>query len=208
MGPKTCCATTRPRSSPAADPPGSRQSHRPKAARIDADIVLARKRLQLAVAVPMKVDRAAMLAVPAPERVMAEDEPAPLRLHLVIIAHARPARQIAYALGIVVAADEVNASVQPLQQPRHIAKLPSEVAEMPDLVLLAHRRVPRRDQRGIHLGHRRERTLVDVERSMISKMRVAGEEKGHPLPTLLEGCRCRSGSGGLNRRRSGSKLQR
>ena len=65
-----------------------RQRDRPEAARIHADVKLARHRLELAMAVAMQVDGATMLPVPASERIMAEHQRLPFGLQLCIVAHA------------------------------------------------------------------------------------------------------------------------
>jgi len=80
---------------------------------VDADVELARHRFQPPMAVAVQVDRAAVLSVPAPERVMAQDEPPAGKLDLGIIGDARPSGRGERRIGIVVAAQQVLGAVEP-----------------------------------------------------------------------------------------------
>ncbi len=54
-----------------------------------------------------------------------------------------------------------------------------DVAEMPDDVVRPDGRVPAIDQQRVHFRHRREGTFVDIDRTMVAEMGVAGEEDRH-----------------------------
>ncbi|GLU24685.1 hypothetical protein SLE2022_405900 [Rubroshorea leprosula] len=150
-----------------------------EAARIDADVELARHRLELPMAVAVEVDRALVLPAPRSERVVAQHQRAPVHLDLGIVGHARPACRGARAVRIVVAADQMLAAVQPGEKPRHLVSPPRDIAQMPHLVVGADRVVPCLDQRRIHGGGVREGAPVDVDRAVIAEMRVGGEQHGH-----------------------------
>src|SRR4029077_8646594 len=57
-----------------------------------------------------------------------------------------------------------------------------EIAEMPNLVSLAHGGVPARDHPRVHRRHRGERARVQIEHPMVAEMRVADEKDGHRVP--------------------------
>ena len=67
-------------------------------------------------AVAVELEAAAMLAVPGPQRIVAQHQPPALDLDLGIVAHARPARQRADRRRVVVAADQLLGAVQRRQE--------------------------------------------------------------------------------------------
>lgn len=87
------------------------KSDRSEVPGIHADVMLAEHGFQLAVAVAMQVDRAAVLAIPAPERIMAEDQAMVALRHFGVVADASPALHLAGRNGIIVAPDQVLGAV-------------------------------------------------------------------------------------------------
>jgi hypothetical protein len=155
------------------------ERHRRPIPAIDAHVVLARQRLQSSMAVAVEVGRAPVLTVPGSERVMAKHEATPVELELGIIADARPAGGRGGRGLVVVAADKMLGPVEALQKPLRRVAAAREVAEVPNFVLLPHDRIPSFDEVRIHFRDRRERPLVNIDRTMIAEMGVAGEEHGH-----------------------------
>src|SRR5689334_15701110 len=58
-------------------------------ATIDADVELARQRLETSMAVTMEIDRATMRAVPGSKRIVAQNKPGAAERELGVILHAR-----------------------------------------------------------------------------------------------------------------------
>src|SRR5437763_16534956 len=84
------------------------QGDRPEIAHIGADIELPRQGFQPAVAVAVQIDAAAIHALPAAERVMAEHEIDAVEFQFGVIRNATPALRL--RLRIVVAEDQVLSS--------------------------------------------------------------------------------------------------
>ncbi len=78
-------------------PPGQqlRQRHRPEVAGVDADVELPRQRLQATVAVAVELERAAVLAVPGPQGIVAQDQALAVEVEFRIVADGGPAGQLA-----------------------------------------------------------------------------------------------------------------
>ena len=75
-------------------PPGQqlRQRHRAEAPGVDADVELARQGLEAAVAVAVELERAAVLAVPGAQRVVAQDQAVAVEVELGIVPDRWPSR--------------------------------------------------------------------------------------------------------------------
>src|SRR6516165_504533 len=113
------------------------QGDRTEAPDIDADVELARQRLQPAVRMTVQIDPALAHAAPAAKRVMAEDQAKPVRLDLEIGLDALPTRELARCQGIVVAGDEMLVTVDAGEEIRdHGRALANgEIAKVPDHIV-------------------------------------------------------------------------
>src|SRR4029077_18319738 len=116
------------------------QGDRPEIAYIDADIELPRQGRQPAVAVTMQIDAAAIHPLPAAERVMAEDEIDAVEPQFGVIRDAVPA--FGLRLRVVVAEDQVLSAFEARKDLGGAGAGAGEIAEMPNLVSLAHGGVP------------------------------------------------------------------
>src|SRR5258708_21224226 len=108
---------------------------------------------------------------------MAEHEIDPVDLQFGIARDAFPAFRLRQ--WIVVAEHQVLPAVQAGQDFRRPRQGASKVAEVPDFIILADRRIPACDHFGIHCRDRGKRARIQVEHPMIAEMRVADEEYGH-----------------------------
>src|SRR4028118_801270 len=144
--------------------------------------MLAEHRLQAAVAVAVEVEGAAVLAVPAAEGVVAKHKGEAVQFKLEIVLHAGPTYRSDGGGRIAVAADEVLGAVEAGEERRHVGRLAREIAEVPDFVFRTDGGVPALLQHPVHLRHRSEGALPDVDRAVIAKMAVAGEEGRHAVP--------------------------
>lgn len=86
--------------------------HRPKIPNIYTDIELARQWLQPAVAVAVKIDPGFVHAAPSPERIVAEHKLLAIDIDFRIRLHAQLSVAIPHGRVIVVACDEMLASMQ------------------------------------------------------------------------------------------------
>src|SRR6516164_7533666 len=154
------------------------QGDRTEAPNIDADVELARQRLQPAVRVTVQIDPALAHAAPTAKRVMAEDQANPVRLDLEIGLDALPTLEFSRCRRIVVAGDEMLMAIEASEQIRdHGRALANgEIAEVPDHIVRSDSLVPLFYQRLIHLCHRREGPPIESQRATMAEMRVAGEE--------------------------------
>ena len=123
-----------------------------------------------------------MLALPAPERVVAQHEQDAVDRQLGIVLHARPAGGIAGRGRVVVAADEVldrrsGSRAAPARPPP-----PRDVAEVPDLVSGPTTAFHPATSASSICGDRGERPALDVDRAVIAEVGVGGEEHGHSCP--------------------------
>ena len=84
---------------------------RDEAMDVHADVELAAHRFQATMAVPMKVDAAAMLAVPAAKRVVAQHQLQAVDIQFSIVADARSTRGRQSLLAIVVVTQQVLRAV-------------------------------------------------------------------------------------------------
>ena len=129
-------------------------------------------------AVAVQVQGALVHSVPASEGIVAQDETASVRLDLGIGSDAFP-RQARDIGGVIVAQDQVLPPVQAGEGIGRDLGRPREIAEMPDLVLRSHERVPAHDQPLVHLGDGAVRARIEVEHPVIAEMGIAGEEYRH-----------------------------
>ena len=162
------------------------EGHRPVIEDIDADVVLARQFLQLAVRMAVDVDCALGAAMPGPKRIMAEHDQAPVDHKLDVMRDAGPGAACRHRGRIIVADDEVLAAVErrkPCFDSRRIHGH-GKIAEVIDVIVRTDDFVPAGDQRSVVLADRLERALVDAEAASIAKMRIAGEVDGHEISML------------------------
>ena len=153
---------------------------------VDADIAGARGVGEAPMRVPVEVTRPAPQAWPSPMSVVREEEP-PFRSVLVVNNEPQAfdrriaPGQIENAVGIMVAANEALAPVQPCEDIAAIgaAGIGGEVAEMPDIVIRGDDLVPGGDERLIVPRDVSEHGAALAEDVAISEMRVGGEECGH-----------------------------
>jgi hypothetical protein len=131
--------------------------------------------------VAVQVDRLAVHAVPGAEGVMAQHEGGAVQGQFGIVADAVPVRRSLRRLRVVVADDQMLATVQPVQKliDPAFGIADGEIAEMPDLVLRPDGFVPARDEMFVHFGDRVERAAIHEDHPMVAEMRVAGEKDRH-----------------------------
>src|SRR5690606_5241377 len=104
-------------------------------------IVLPRQGLEAAVAVAVEVEGAAVHAVPGSEGIVAEDEGAAVEGELGVRGEAGPAMG-EVGVAVEIAEEEVLAAVEAGEDGGGLPGTPCEIAQVPDLVALAHGLVP------------------------------------------------------------------
>jgi len=152
--------------------------HRPEIPNLHADVELARQQLQSAVTVAMKVDPTFARIAPGPEGIVAQNEMPAVDAQLAVRLNGLPASAARHRGIIVVAGDQMFASMECRQKQGHTFRplANGEVPQMPDLILAANDRIPPLDHQAIHLGHRCERTAVEAQCSSVAKVMITDKE--------------------------------
>jgi hypothetical protein len=134
-------------------PDDLREPDRLEIAYIHTNVKLARKRLQLSMAVAVKVDRAPTHVPPSSKRVVAEHQPRSIDGDFRIRLHALPGIVGRDGRIVVVAGDEVLLAVQHPQQSRNaLWRLANgKVSQVPKFVANPDHGVPAIDHHPIHL---------------------------------------------------------